>query len=351
MAAEHILIVDDEALVHRLLQRELEAAGYVTEVAEDAATGRALLAERPFGLVLSDVTMPGESGIALAEWIRARYPETAVVMCTGVDDPDIAERALELGVYGYLVKPVTGNALRIHVANALRRRALELESARHRDQLADQVELRTLELGRAVEDLRRSREETIHRLARAVEFRDVETGDHIRRMGRWCRSLAEGLGLAAARCELIGMASPLHDIGKIGVPDSVLLNPAPLSPQEWTTMRSHAELGYRLLAGSGQDLLDEAAMIAWTHHERVDGSGYPRGLRGDEIPVEGRIAAVADVFDAITSDRVYQRAQSREAALAVIEDGKGSLFDAEVVELFAEIVHDPAYGDGTRPEA
>ena len=188
--------------------------------------------------------------------------------------------------------------------------------------------------------LRRAREETIQRLARAVEVRSAETGGHIDRMGRFCELIARRLGLTEERVELIRMASPMHDVGKIAVPDSVLLKPGPLSPAERAVMQTHAELGRELLAGSGEELPELAATITWTHHERMDGDGYPRGLSGDDIPLEGRIAAVGDVFDALTHDRVYRPAMTVDHAVDLMHQASGAHFDPEVLDCFLEAMDD-----------
>jgi PAS domain S-box-containing protein len=184
--------------------------------------------------------------------------------------------------------------------------------------------------------LRRSREETIRRLSRAVEFRDDETGAHIERVSRYCELIAARLGLEPQLCEQLRIASPMHDVGKIGVADSILLKPGPLDADERAEMQRHAEVGYRVLAGSGAELLDLAASIAWTHHERFDGSGYPRALAGEEIPLEGRIAAVADVFDALTSHRIYRPAFSCPEAFAMMRAERDSHFDPRVLDVFLE---------------
>lgn len=343
MNAERILVVDDEDYVRRLIETVLSNGGYACESAANAAQARERLVAGTFSLVLCDVTMPGESGIEFVRSIHAERPDLAIVMVTGVDDPELARTAVELGAYGYVVKPFKSSTLLIDVMNALHRRRLELENRRHREHLEELVDERTAKLREAVERLResegavaRSRAEMIRRLAWAIEFRDGETGVHIERMSVICAALARQLGLPDDRCELIRIASPLHDIGKLGIPDRVLLNPDPLTDEEWVVMRKHSELGHRLLSGSGEELLDLAATIALTHHERLDGSGYPNGLKGEEIPIEGRIAAVADVFDALTSGRVYQRAYSVDEALGILRAGRGKLFDPVVVDAFLE---------------
>jgi PAS domain S-box-containing protein len=188
--------------------------------------------------------------------------------------------------------------------------------------------------------LRRAREETIQRLARAVEVRSAETGGHIERMGRFCALIAGRLGLARDQVDLIRMAAPMHDVGKIAVPDSVLLKPGPLNSAERAVMETHTEIGRELLSGSGEELPELAASITWTHHERFDGGGYPRGLQGEGIPLEGRIAAVGDVFDALTHDRVYRPAMAVEEAVDLMRRASGAHFDPDVLECFLDAMHE-----------
>ena len=220
-----------------------------------------------------------------------------------------------MGAFGYIIKPFESNEVLINVANALRRRRLEMENRLHRDNLEDVVRTRTMALQQALEwlersekELRLSREETIQRLAIAAEYRDSATAQHIQRMSHYCELLARRYGLSTERCDLIRTASPMHDIGKIGTPDHVLLKPGKFTQDEFNVIAQHAEIGYRILAGSDAEIFNVAATIAFTHHERWDGSGYPRKLKGEAIPIEGRIAAIADAFDALTTARVYKPA-------------------------------------------
>ena len=285
--------------------------------------------------------MPGESGLDFAQEVLADYPDTAVVMVTGADDRLHAETALANGAYGYMLKPFKPNELAINVANALRRRALEIENREHRNHLEQTVLERTVTLRDTItqletseSELRRLREETIRRLAWAAEFRSNETGRHILRVSLYCTLLGRLAGLDSEQTEAIRIASPMHDVGKIGIPDRILLKPGALTPEERTVMEAHTEMGHRILAGSGVDLLDLAAELALTHHERMDGEGYPRRLAGEEIPLEGRIAAIADVFDALTSDRVYRPAHRPDEARETMLAGRGTQFDAELLDLF-----------------
>jgi putative two-component system response regulator len=327
---ERILIVDDDESLRPLLVRALSPHYHCSSAAsmEEAC---ALLHSKEFALVLCDVEMPGHSGLELVEYAATNLPQTAVVMISGLDDPAVADRAHELGAYGYLLKPLSPKAILINVSSALRRRRLELVSRAEHDLLEHAVARRTAEL-------RRSREETIRRLSRAAEYRDQDTGQHIQRVSRYCHVLSAKLGLEQHRCELLRIASPLHDIGKIAIPDSILGKHGPLTPEERELMQRHAQIGHDLLAGANEELLDLAALVALTHHERWDGTGYPRGLRGEEIPIEGRILAVADVFDALTSDRVYRTASTVAEALGVMKAERGTHFDPAVLDAFLDAV-------------
>jgi putative two-component system response regulator len=325
---DRVLVVDDEEPVRRMIARMVTSGGeWECETAADAAEARMLLARRGFSIVICDVNMPGESGTDLTRWIREHHPDVAVLMATGIDDPQLAQSVLELGAYGYLVKPFKRHEVQINVANALGRRRLELENRDHRALLEQRVEERT-------QELRRTREETIRRLSLAIEFRSRETGEHVERIGNGAALIARRLRLNPGRCELIRLAAPLHDVGKIGISDEILLKPEPLTAAERKRMENHAEIGYRLLTGSGSDLLETAATIAWTHHERWDGVGYPRRLAGEAIPIEGRVTAVMDVFDALTHDRVYRPAMTVDRALEIIHNGRENHFDPAIVDAF-----------------
>jgi putative two-component system response regulator len=326
-----VLVVDDEPQVRRLLHRLLERDGHVVSVAADGASAESVADAQRFDLALCDVNLVGESGLELVRRMISRHPDLAVVMVTGSDDPALAETALEIGAYGYVVKPFRDTELAIAVANALRRRRLEIENRSHREQLEQLVSDRTSEL-------RRSREETIHRLASAAEARDQETGEHIQRVAGLAELLARRLALPSDWCELLRLASALHDIGKISIPDFILLKPGALTPDERAAMQEHAERGRTMLAGSGEPLLNLASSVAWTHHERWDGTGYPRGLIGTDIPIEGRIVAVVDVFDALLSHRTYRPAFAVNETIRHLRGGRGTHFDPDVLDRFLDVL-------------
>ena len=332
-SSEQILIVDDDRAVVQVLAELLRAAGHTCTPASGSLEAHALLDERRFALLLTDVNMPDGSGLELVRHVLEAHEGVAAVMMTGVDDPQLATAALELGAYGYLLKPFGLLQVEIQVANALRRRHLEIDSSRRRQDLERQVEDQT-------GLLRRSNEETIRRFSFAIAMRNRETGDHVGRVGDGCALLAEALGWGRDRSEALRLASLLHDVGKIAIPDRILLKPGPLTLDERREIESHTTIGHSILSGSPSELLTRAAEIALHHHERVDGIGYPHGLRGSGIPLEARIVSVVDVFDALTTDRAYRRAYSPENAAVVMRTERGRQFDPSVLDAFLEILPD-----------
>ena len=332
---ERVLIVDHEPRSQTMLLEVLEEAGYRCEIAQDALAARALCAAEDFELLVVDIDSADQSGLGLVEYVLAESPRTATVTVMSLDEPELADRAIELGTYGYVIKPFTPNQVLIAVRNALQRRKLELENRAHRETLEQIVRARTLALERSAGRLKLSREEIVRRLSRAVEYRDEETGGHTERMSAYSALLAGKLGLDL---ESIRIASPMHDVGKVALPDHLLLRPGALTPDERVEMERHTWIGYQILAGSGSALLELGATIALTHHEKWDGSGYPRQLSGSAIPMEGQVAAVADVFDALTSDRPYRKAFSLEHTIEVMRNERGKHFDPRLVDIFFENV-------------
>jgi putative two-component system response regulator len=336
-----VLVVDDQAQVRRALDRILELEGYVCQQAGSVSEAqRSVMASTP-ELVLCDIDMPGGSGLGLVDWLAEARPETAILMVTACDDLEVAERALTGGAHGYITKPFDRNQVLINVADVLRRRqreAADHERQVHLEQLAQdravQLERSLAELERSSQSLDHSYEETVWRLACAAEYRDPETASHLERMSQYSHLLARRLGLDEAWCELLRLASPMHDVGKLGIPDEILMKPGRFSDEDRAIMNRHAEIGHRILAGSSSPLLQLAASVALTHHEWWDGSGYPRGLRGHDIPIEGRIVAVADVFDALTTQRRYKPKMSFDEAVALMTSERGRHFDPELLDAF-----------------
>jgi putative two-component system response regulator len=338
-----ILVVDDEPAVRRVLNKLLRNRGY--EVIEAANGQQALdvLATCEVDTVLLDVMMPGLTGVEVCRRIRAnpRIARTPVVFVTAAADQRSRREAREAGADDFLSKPFDEVELRARVRNSVRTKiyndGLVGESQRLRVAVDDRtraLQEATAALERARAELDRSQRETIERLTRAAEFRDDETAAHLQRMSLYSRLLARRKGLDDYTAELIRVASPMHDVGKIGIPDSILLKPGKLTRDEYEIMKQHAEIGYRILSGSDSPLLELAASIARSHHEKWNGTGYPRGLAGDDIPIEGRIVAVADVFDALTSRRPYKKAWTLADAIALLQSGRGEHFDPEIIDIF-----------------
>lgn len=346
-----LLIVDDEEANVTLLDLLLRRAGY-TAITATTDPREALDLHRRIDpdLVLLDLHMPHVDGFEVLERLTAEEDDadfSPVLVLTADASDETKHRALRAGADDFLTKPFDATEVILRVRNLLHIRRLHEEVRAHNRVLDERVRERTSELWDAVNrlqtaenDLRISREETIHRLAAAAEHRDVETGRHIERMSRYTALLGKQAGLDPERAGALRLASTMHDVGKIGVTDRVLLKAGPLTPDEFDQVKEHAAIGHRILAGSDSELLQLAATVAWGHHERWDGTGYPRGLAGDAIPFEARIAAVADVFDALTSDRVYRRAFALGEVLDMMRQGRGTQFDPELLDLFLDALDD-----------
>lgn len=330
------LVVDDDAQVKRTIRRLLEREGMAVATAESVEDARRVLEGGPVDLIVCDVQMPGGSGLELVRQVATEAPETALFMVTGVDDPAVAAEALDLGATAYVVKPFATNEIVINARNALRLRDLERQRRRHAEELESKLVRRSAELATALR-LARDQDpdaELVACLAGALALRDEETGAHIERMSRYAALLAAKLQTIPWAEDVLRMATMLHDVGKIGIPDDVLLKPGRLTAEEFEIIKGHSELGYRLLVGTESEVIALGASIALTHHERWDGTGYPRSLIGEDIPLAGRLAAVADVFDALTSTRVYRAALPVDEAVEHISDGSGTQFDPGLIEVF-----------------
>jgi len=329
-----ILIVDDEEPIRGLIESIASREGFKCVTASGVDAALSILEKERFSLLISDINMPGKTGLDLLLSASQMDENMAVIMATAVDDRNVAVRTLEMGAYGYIIKPFGRNELLISIANALRRRELEINNRMYSEGLETLVRERTKKLVLAEQEIRDSREETIFRLAKAAEFRDNETAQHTIRMGVFCEILAQQAGCPPEFCEQIRVASLLHDVGKIGIPDAILLKPGALTKEEFDVIKDHAEIGFRILEDSRSEILLFGAQIAYTHHEKFDGSGYPRGLSGADIPMEGRITAICDVFDALTSHRVYKAAMPVDEALAIMKEGRGRHFDPDLLDIF-----------------
>lgn len=332
-ADARLLLVDDEEANLRLLRRVLEPAGWTEiETTSDPAAVLGICRERPPDLLLMDLMMPGLSGADVLDRLSESLPDfeyVPVLILTSDPSREAMETALGRGADDYLTKPIDHREVRLRVANLLRTRFLHRELRTMNEELEERVRERTA-------DLEEARIEILDRLALAAEYRDDQTGEHTRRVGDSAAELARALGLEESRVDHLHRAAPLHDVGKIGISDTILLKEGRLDPDEFAVMRSHTRIGASILSGSRFPVLRMAEAIALRHHENWDGTGYPDGLQGEEIPLEARIVAVADVFDSLTHDRVYRRALPEAEAIQVLRKRRGQKFDPEVLDAFLE---------------
>lgn len=294
-----------------------------------------ILRAQQFDLVISDIMMPGMSGLEMIPHVRAASPHAVVIMISGVQTVESAIDALRAGAFDYIMKPFDLHHVEAAVGRALEHKGLRDAKLRYENHLEQMVAQRTVELDRAVGSLEAAYRMTLKALTAALETRDHETHGHSERVVSFSLRLGRELGLGAERLTALEFGALLHDIGKIGVPDAILRKPAALDGDEWARMRMHPLYGQRILEGI--EFLQGASRVVAEHHEQWDGSGYPQGLRGGEIDLNARIFAVADAFDAMTSDRVYRRGRSYEAALAELEDYAGRQFDPQVVAAFKRV--------------
>ena len=334
-APTRILIVDDDASVRDVISVLLQEEGYECRTASSAEAALDIAAAEAPPLVISDMKMPGRDGIWLLEAFRERYSETAVIMLTGYGDTEAAVDCLRRGAVDYLLKPPKLTDLIRAIERALAKRRIELARKRYQKKLERKVRDRTGELRTALRNIQGTYQTTLLALVRALDAREHETSDHSQRVVKYTEHIAERLSLRGQELEEIGRGALLHDIGKIGVPDAVLLKPAKLTTEEWKEMRRHPDIGYDMIRSI--EFLNTPAAIVLSHQERFDGRGYPRGLRGEEIHIGARIFAVADTLDAMTSDRPYRKGTTFENAVDEIQRCAGSQFDPEVVRAFMDI--------------
>ncbi len=339
-----ILIADDQEANRELLQDILESFGYESELACDGIEAVAKVG-MDIDLVLLDVVMPMMDGFETARQIREQteWSDIPIIMVTALESKQDRLRAVAAGANDFVTKPIDKTELRVRMASLLKMKDMQDIVKQQKRNLEQVVERRTRALRHALERMvaaQRTIEEahfdTIHRLAIAAEYKDHDTATHIFRIGEYFALLARRLHFSTKEVEMLSSASIMHDVGKIGIPDSILLKPGKLDAQEWQTMQQHTTIGARILHGSPSELLQAGEVIALTHHEKWDGSGYPRGLAGEDIPLWGRICAVVDVFDALTSERVYKSAFSNDAALDIMKKERGKHFDPNVLDLFLD---------------
>jgi len=330
-----ILVVDDEEPVRVMMGATLERLGHEVRFAASGHEAMELLERRPFDLVLTDIVMQDGNGIALLERARSQHPQIPVVMVTAIHDIGVAIDSMRRGAYDYLLKPFERPHLVATVERALNHRQALADSQNYQQTLEQVVQARTEMLRQAVEDLEHSYDVTLEALGDALDLKDSETEGHSKRVTAYTIALSRAMGVDPMHIKVVARGAFLHDIGKMAIPDEILRKPGKLSLEEQDLMREHCTRGYHILRKI--PFLAASAEIVYTHQEHYDGSGYPNGLRGDEIPIGARVFAVADALDAITSDRPYRRAQSFDVAREEILRCSGTQFDPSVVEVFLKM--------------
>ena len=330
-----ILIVDDEGPIRQLLQQMLEKEGYSCVQTSDGDQAKEILHKQSFELVLADINMPGESGLDLIRHLLAAFPQTAAIMITAVSSPEVAELALDIGAYDYIIKPFEKNRVLISVANALRRQRLEIENRLYRQKLEEMVSQRTEALNHALNKLKKTLMGTVRSMAMTVEARDPYTSGHQKRVGELGAAIAREMDLNQDQIEASRISGQIHDLGKISIPAEILSSPRRLSEDEFSLIKTHPRVGYNIL--KPVEFPWPMARIVLQHHERLDGSGYPQGLKDEAILVEAKILAVADVVEAISSHRPYRPALGLERALEEISQNRGRLYDPAAVEACLKI--------------
>ena len=330
----HLLIVDDEVEVRSVLH-DLLSETYQCGEASSAEEALAQLRERDYELVISDITMSGMTGLEMIPHVKVISPDTVIVMISGMQTIESAINALRLGAFDYLMKPFDLRQAEAAIARAYEHHELIVAKRRYENHLEELVEQRTAELDQALDSLENAYRTTLQALTAALETRDSETHGHSERVVTFSLRLGREYGLTALEMKALEFGSLLHDIGKIGVPDAILRKPAKLTDEEWVLMREHPMHGQQILRGI--KFLEGAAKVVAQHHEKWDGSGYPLGLKAEEIDICARIFSVADAFDAITSDRVYRQGRPYEAASQELDEWVGRQFDPKVVEAFHRV--------------
>ena len=334
-AHARLLIVDDEPVNILLLESILSDAGYTNlRSTSDPRQVEGLCNEWSPDLVLLDLMMPYMNGFQVMERLqelKSGGPFLPILVLTADAGTDTRQRALRQGAHDFLTKPFDHTDVLLRLHNLLALHFLHQQLHLHNLTLEQRVSLRT-------QEVEESQLEVLERLARAAEFRDDDTGQHTQRVGVLCEQVAQQLHFSASRTDLIRHAAPLHDVGKIGIPDQILLKPGKLTPEEFTIIKTHSDIGGNLLSGGRSEMVQMAERIARTHHERWDGTGYPQGIKETEIPIEGRITSVVDVFDALTHERPYKKAWPLPDALLEIKAQKGHQFDPDIVDAFFKVL-------------
>jgi putative nucleotidyltransferase with HDIG domain len=333
--SSRILIVDDEAPIRALLGEHLQQVGYQITLAANGATALEILGAGEFDLMLTDVRMPGMNGLELLAEVVRKHPGVGVLMLTACEDLTLAVNAMRIGALDYILKPFRLSEITLSVEEALNRRRNQLEQTQRMQLLEETVNERTVELRRMLDRLHDASEITLEALVAALDAREHETQAHSKRVSEYTLYLAREMSVDASQLDVIRRGAMLHDIGKIGISDTILLKPGKLTDEEWIDMQKHPHIGYWIL--DGIEALKPASDVVLSHHERYDGAGYPRKLQKDEIPLGASIFSVTDCLDVMTSDRPYRKALSYEQARAEILEFSGSQFDPDVVKYFLQV--------------
>lgn len=335
----HVLVVDDELFNRELLEGLLIPLGYEVTLAVDGKEALEKVKEKSPDVILLDIMMPVMDGFEVVRRLKGKKEtkNISIVMVTALSEVEDRIKALDAGANDFMTKPVDMAELRATVSSQMQVKAYYDHMRDYQKELEAEVAKRTKQLREAFEKIKIASLDTIYRLSRAAEYKDEDTGAHIKRMSHFSVAVAKQMNLDDHTIETILYAAPMHDIGKIGIPDRILQKQAKLEPDEWEIMKKHTIIGSQIMEKSDAEFIKLGEIIALTHHEKWDGSGYPKGLKDKAIPLAGRITAIADVFDALTSKRSYKRAFSLEKSFTIIKEGKGSHFDPKVVAAFFSI--------------